>query len=44
MELDKDIRSTQEVRDLVNKAKAAQLEFKQSQDLFFPPLTPHFQV
>ncbi len=28
MELDKDIRSTQEVRDLVAKAKAAQLEFK----------------
>jgi acetaldehyde dehydrogenase (acetylating) len=28
MELDKDIRSTQEVRDLVSKAKAAQLEFK----------------
>jgi len=28
MELDKDIRSTQEVRDLVNKAKIAQLEFK----------------
>lgn len=28
MELDKDIRSTQEVRDLVKKAKAAQLEFK----------------
>lgn len=28
MELDKDIRSTQEVRDLVKKAKLAQLEFK----------------
>ncbi|MBK7104209.1 MAG: aldehyde dehydrogenase family protein [Ignavibacteriae bacterium] len=28
MELDKDIRSTQEVRNLVAKAKAAQLEFK----------------
>ncbi|MDX1699332.1 MAG: aldehyde dehydrogenase family protein [Melioribacteraceae bacterium] len=28
MELDKDIRSTQEVRDLVKKAKEAQLEFK----------------
>lgn len=28
MELDKDIRSTQEVRDLVRKAKASQLEFK----------------
>jgi len=28
MELDKDIRSTQEVRDLVKKAKTAQLEFK----------------
>lgn len=28
MELDKDIRSTQEVRDLVKKAKAAYLEFK----------------
>lgn len=28
MELDKDIRSTQEVRDLVKKAKSAQLEFK----------------
>ena len=28
MELDKDILSTQEVRDLVGKAKAAQLEFK----------------
>ncbi len=28
MELDKDIRSTQEVRDLVAKAKASQLEYK----------------
>lgn len=28
MQLDKDIRSTQEVRDLVSKAKTAQLEFK----------------
>jgi acetaldehyde dehydrogenase (acetylating) len=28
MELDRDIRSTQEVRDLVKKAKTAQLEFK----------------
>ncbi len=28
MELDKDIKSTQEVRDLVKKAKVAQLEFK----------------
>ncbi|PID61818.1 MAG: acetaldehyde dehydrogenase [Ignavibacteriae bacterium] len=28
MNLDKDIKSTQEVRDLVKKAKAAQLEFK----------------
>ncbi len=28
MELDKDIRSTQEVRDLVGKAKSAQLEYK----------------